>query len=323
MKGLVFGLMLAVLAAGMAHAEGEGMLIAKSDDFWKLVPRDAKVEKVTGGFQFTEGPVWHKDGFLLFSDCHANGIMKWDPSTAAASLYRAVSGLSNGLTFDRQGRLIAVEYGMHRLTRQSKDGRVSEVVSKYEGKRLNSTNDVVVKSDGSVWFTDPPYGIYSHYEGHKAESEYGGQFVFRADPETGAVDVMAEDFVRPNGLAFSPDETILYIADSGLTEDHDGPHHIRAFDVEDGRRLTGGRILIEVSPGFPDGLRVDTEGFIWSSAADGVHCYAPDGRLLGKILVPETVANVTFGGPERNRLFVTATSSLYSIYLNREGAQRP
>jgi len=291
--------------------------------FDSFVIGNASLEKLWTGARWAEGPVWFGDArCLLFSDIPNDRMLRWVEG-GPVTVFRQPANYTNGHYRDGQGRLISCEHGGRRVTRTEVDGSITVVADRFEGGRLNSPNDVVVKSDGSVWFTDPPYGIYSHYEGHKAESEYGGQFVFRADPETGAVDVMAEDFVRPNGLAFSPDETILYIADSGLTEDHDGPHHIRAFDVEDGRRLTGGRILIEVSPGFPDGLRVDTEGFIWSSAADGVHCYAPDGRLLGKILVPETVANVTFGGPERNRLFVTATSSLYSIYLNREGAQRP
>ena len=291
--------------------------------FDSFVLGNASLEQLWTGARWAEGPVWFGDSrSLLFSDIPNDRMLRWVEG-GPVTVFRQPAGYTNGHYRDGRGRLVSAEHGGRRITRTEIDGSITVIADRFEGGRLNSPNDVVVKSDGTVWFTDPPYGIYSHYEGHKADSEYGAQFVFRADPETGAVDVVAEDFARPNGLAFSPDETVLYIADSGRTDDPDGPHHIRAFDVIDGRRLTGGRVLLEVSPGFPDGLRVDSAGFIWSSAADGVHCYAPDGRLLGKILVPEPVANVTFGGPQRNRMFITATSSLYSIYLNREGAQRP
>jgi len=284
---------------------------------------NASLEKLWTGARWAEGPVWFGDQrCLLFSDIPNDRMLRWVES-GEVTTFRQPANYTNGHYRDVQGRLVSCEHGGRRITRTETDGSITVVADRFEGGRLNSPNDVVVKSDGTIWFTDPPYGIYSHYEGHKAESEYGAQYVFRADPESGTVDVVAEDFVRPNGLAFSPDETTLYVADSGLTEDRDGPHHIRAFEVVDGRSLRGGQVLLEVDPGFPDGFRVDSEGFIWSSAADGVHCYTPDGRLLGRILVPEAVANVAFGGPARNRLFIAATSSLYSIYLNREGAQRP
>ena len=202
-------------------------------------------------------------------------------------------------------------------------GLITVLVDRFQGKKLNSPNDVVVKSDGTVWFTDPPYGILSDYEGRIAESEYGGCYVFRFDPATGVLDPVVEDFNKPNGIAFSPDESKLYVVDTGRSHSPEGEHHIRVFSVDDQGRLSGGNVFAEVSPGIPDGLRVDIQGNIWTSAGDGVHCYAPDGVRLGKIMVPEPVSNLTFGGPKRNRLFITATTSLYAVYVATTGAQRP
>ena len=182
---------------------------------------------------------------------------------------------------------------------------------------------MVVKSDGTVWFTDPPYGILTDYEGYKADSEIGANYVYRLDPESRRLSVVADDFDKPNGLAFSPDESILYIADTGLSHNVDGPHHIRAFSVKGGDTLTGGEVFADVNPGVADGFRLDTGGNVWTSAGDGIHCYAPDGTLLGKILIPEKVSNCVFGGARRNRLFVTATTSLYAVYLNARGVQTP
>ena len=210
------------------------------------------------------------------------------------------------------------------MTRTELDGRITVLADNYKGSRLNSPNDVVVKSDDSVWFTDPPYGILSDYEGHKADSELGGCYVFRCDPNTGDITIVSDGFVKPNGLAFSPDESILYISDSGISHDpENGPHHIRAFDVKSGRELTNGRLFAEINPGLPDGFRLDTEGNIWTSSQDGVQCYSPSGILLGKILTPERVSNLTFGGPKRNRLFITATTSIYTIYTSAIGVQMP
>jgi gluconolactonase len=197
------------------------------------------------------------------------------------------------------------------------------LVDQFQGKKLNSPNDVVVKSDGTVWFTDPPYGILSDYEGHFAEGEYGGCYVFRFNPATGALDAVVEDFNKPNGIAFSPDESKLYVVDTGRSHSPDGEHHIRVFSVDNQGRLSGGEVFAEVSPGIPDGLRVDLHANIWTSAGDGVQCYAPDGVCLGKITVPEPVSNLTFGGEKRNRLFITATTSLYAVYVATTGAQRP
>jgi len=196
-------------------------------------------------------------------------------------------------------------------------------VSKFDGKRLNSPNDVVVKSDSTIWFTDPPYGILSDYEGKQDSSEYGGAYVFRFDPADSSLTVVANDFDKPNGLAFSPDESKLYVVDTGASHDLKGPHHIRIFDVVNGNNLAGGQVFTEVNPGIPDGIRIDVRGNVWSSAGDGVHCYSPSGGLLGKIKIPEPVSNLTFGGPKRNRLFITATTSLYAVYVGTRGIQYP
>ena len=203
------------------------------------------------------------------------------------------------------------------------DGSYTVLVDRYKGKRLNSPNDVVVKSDGTIWFTDPPYGILSDYEGKKTKSAIGANYVYRFDPRTKSLTVVADDFDKPNGIAFSPDEKRLYIADTGRSHDPNGAHHIRVFDVIGGRKLARGRVFAEISPGLADGFRLDTDGNVWTSAGDGVHCFSPRGELLGKILVPEVVSNVCFGGPKRNRLFITATTSLYAAYVCQVGAQRP
>jgi gluconolactonase len=209
------------------------------------------------------------------------------------------------------------------VSRTEADGTVTTLVDRYEGKRLNSPNDVVVKRDGTIWFTDPTYGIRTNKEGYQSEQELAGKFVFRFDPSSGELSVVADDFFMPNGIAFSPDESLLYVADSGTRPDGTDPSHIRVFRVADGRTLQDGREFVVVRPGHPDGFRLDVDGNLWTSAADGVHCYAPDGRLLGKVLVPERVANLEFGGPERTTLYITATSSLYVIPVRKPGASRP
>jgi gluconolactonase len=239
------------------------------------------------------------------------------------TVFRHPSNNSNGNTRDRQGRLVTCEHGARRVSRTEHDGSITVIADTYKGKRLNSPNDVVVKSDDTIWFTDPPYGILSDYEGHKLPMEYGGCYVFRFEPKTGKLTVVADDFARPNGIAFSPDEKKLYIVDTEASHKADGHHHIRIFDVVDGKKLARGRVFAVISPGIPDGLRVDTDGNVWTSAGDGVHCLSPQGQLLGKIKVPEVVSNLTFGGPLRNRLFITGTTSLYACYVAQNGAQRP
>jgi len=236
-------------------------------------------------------------------------------------VFRHPAGYSNGNTVDRQGRLVTCEHGNRRVTRTEHDGSLTVIASHFQGKRLNSPNDVVVKSDGSIWFTDPAYGIDSDYEGHRGENEVGGCHVYRVDPQSGGVSIVADNFVRPNGIAFSRDEAKLYIADTGATHIKDGPRHIRMFDVGDDGRLSGDEVFAISTNGLFDGFRLDDAGRIWTSAGDGVHCYERDGTLIGKILVPEVVANVVFGGVKRNRLYICATTSLYALMLPINGAR--
>ncbi|WP_420347979.1 SMP-30/gluconolactonase/LRE family protein [Pelagibius sp.] len=281
------------------------------------------VEKLYTGTLWAEGPVYFCDGdFLLWSDIPNNRILKWTAG-AGVTEYRRPSDYSNGHTRDREGRLVSCEHGARRVTRTEWDGSVTVLAESYQGKRLNSPNDVVVKSDGTVWFTDPPYGILSDYEGYKADSEIGANYVYRLDPKACDLTVVADDFDKPNGLAFSPDEKTLYIADTGASHDPDGPRHIRAFQVAEDNSLSGGEVFAVCDAGLFDGFRLDEDGNIWSSAGDGVHCFSPAGELLGKIRIPEKVSNVAFGGAKKNRLFVTATTSLYAVYLNRRGVQWP
>ncbi len=283
----------------------------------------ANVERLFDGCRWAEGPVWFSDGgYLVWSDIPNNRLLRWVPDQGVG-VFRADSNNANGNTRDRQGRLVSCEHLGRRVTRTEPDGSITVIADRHQGKRLNSPNDVVVKSDGSIWFTDPTYGIMSDYEGKKSDPEQPGCYVYRVDPASGTVEVVADDFVKPNGLAFSPDEKILYIADSGFSHDADGPHHIRAFDVADGRTLAKSRVFAEISPGVPDGFRLDIYGNLWTSTQNGVLCLAPDGAPLGRIRIPEMVANLTFGGPKRNRLFITATTSLYAVYVATTGAQMP
>jgi gluconolactonase len=283
----------------------------------------AKIETLYDGCRWAEGPVWFADGgYLVWSDIPNNRMLRWTPDLGVG-VFRANSNYANGNTRDREGRLVSCEHGGRRVTRTEPDGSITVIASHYNGKRLNSPNDVVVKSDGTIWFTDPIYGIMSDYEGYKAEPEQEGCFVYRVDPKSGNVAVVADDFIKPNGLAFSPDESQLFVADSGFSHDPDGPHHIRRFEVGSDDRLGGGNVFAEISPGVPDGFRFDTEGNLWTSARDGIICLAPSGDPLGKIRLPTMVANLTFGGPRRNRLFITATDRLFAVYVAVSGAQRP
>ncbi len=281
----------------------------------------ARVERLWTGARWSEGPAWFAAGrFLVWSDIPNNRLMRWDDTDGSVSVFRQHSNNANGNTVDREGRLVSCEHLTRRVTRTEHDGSVTVLADAWQGKRLNSPNDVVVKSDGSIWFTDPPYGIMMDYEGERAESEIGACHVFRVDPMSGEVSAVATDFVKPNGLAFSPDENTLYISDTGITHDPDGPAHIRRFGVaSDGKTLTGGEVFAKCSAGLFDGFRPDREGRIWSSAADGVHCLNPQGDLIGKLHIPEMVGNICFGGAKLNRLFATGTSSLYAIYLNVNG----
>jgi gluconolactonase len=282
------------------------------------------LETLHTGMRWAEGPVYFADGrYLVLSDIPNNRMLRWEEESGHVTVFRYPSGFSNGNTRDREGRLVSCEHGNRRVTRTEPDGSITVLADRFEGKRLNSPNDVVVKSDGTVWFTDPPYGILTDYEGYKAESEIGGCHVYRCDPRSGDVTKVAGDFDKPNGLAFSADEKQLFIADSGRSHSPNAPHHIRVFDVANGGRLENGRVFAEIDPGVPDGFRLDVDGNLWVGAGDGVHCFDAGGNLIGKILTPQTVANVTFGGIKRNRLFIAASSALYSMFLNTRGIQTP
>jgi gluconolactonase len=297
---------------------------AVDERFMKYLIPVCKLETLHTGMRWAEGPVYFADGrYLVFSDIPNNRMLRWEEESGQVSTFRYPSGFSNGNTRDRQGRLVSCEHGNRRVTRTEPDGTITVLADRFEGKRLNSPNDVVVKSDGSVWFTDPPYGILTDYEGHKAQSEIGKCNVYRLDAAGGEPRIVCDDFDKPNGLAFSPDEKLLYIADSGRSHGADKPHHIRVFEVDAHGGLSGGRVFADIDPGVPDGFRVDVDGNLWIAAGDGVHCYSAQGELLGKILTPETVANVTFGGAQRNRLFIAASSSLHALYLNTRGVQTP
>lgn len=294
--------------------------------FRLLTVSSARLDQLFTGARWTEGPVWFADlNCLLFSDIPNQRILRWAPNGpdgGVVSIFRQPSNFANGHTRDREGRLVSCEHGTRRVTRTEVDGSITVIADRYQDKPLNSPNDVVVRSDGSVWFTDPSYGIMSDYEGFRAEPEQRARNVFRCDPATGEIASVVDDFDQPNGLAFSPDESRLYIADSAASHDPDAPRHIRVFDVS-GDGLSNGRVFAHIDRGIPDGIRCDILGNLWSSADDGVYCFAPDGRLLGKILVPETVSNLTFGGARKNRLFITATTSLYSVYLAVSGVAVP
>ena len=290
--------------------------------FRRLFVGNAEVDKLYTGCRWAEGPAYFAAGqYLVWSDIPNNRMLRLDACSGAVSVFRQPSGNSNGNTVDRQGRLVTCEHGGRRVSRTEIDGTVVTLADKYNGKRLNSPNDVVVKSDGSIWFTDPSYGIDSDYEGNLSEHEQPGSFVYRIDPKSAELRVVADDFVQPNGLAFSPDESLLYIADTGRTHRENGPAHIRSFAVGDGASLKERGVFADCTAGLFDGFRLDTAGRIWTSAADGVHCYDPDGTLIGKVLVPEVVANVCFGGPKRNYLYICGTTSLYGVRLPVNGVK--
>lgn len=284
--------------------------------FKRMILMNTHLEKLWTGGRWLEGPSWFGGGrYLLFSDIPNNRIMRFDDTDGSVSEFRNPSNHTNGNSLDRQGRLVSCEHLSRRVVRTEHDGTQTVIADRYQGKRLNSPNDVVVSRDGAIWFTDPTYGIDLDYEGALADSEIGANNVYRVDPASGRIDAVATDFIQPNGLAFSPDERVLYIADTGATHHEDGPKHIRKFAVNDGR-LSGGAPIADCQIGLYDGFRIDHAGNIWTSTGEGVHCLSPAGLLLGKIKIPEVVANVCFGGAKRNRLFICATTSLYATYLN-------
>jgi gluconolactonase len=290
--------------------------------FRDCVNRTAHVERLWTGGRWTEGPAYFAAGrYLLFSDIPNNRMLRFDECSGAVSVFRQPSDYANGHTVDRQGRLVSCEHGGRRVVRTEHDGRLTVIADNYRGKRLNSPNDVVVRSDGSIWFTDPPYGILSDYEGHKAESELSTCNVFRVDGATRGIEIVVDDFVRPNGLAFSLDEKQLFVIDSAGGRDPGLPKHIRVFDVADDNTLKNGREFSDCTAGRFDGMRLDDAGRLWAAADDGVHCLDRNGTLIGKVLIPEICSNVCFGGPKRNYLFICATTSLYGVFLLVNGAR--
>jgi gluconolactonase len=287
------------------------------------------VERVATGFRWAEGPAYFAAGrYLIFSDIPNNRMMRLLEDDNHLSVFRYPSLNSNGNTVDPEGRLVSCEHTGRRVVRTEHNGSITVIADRYNGKRLNSPNDVIVASNGSIWFTDPTYGVRGWYEGLHGEIEQEKHNVFRVDGKTGEIKVVVDDFVQPNGLCFSPDEKKLYIIDSGITDG--GPAHIRVFDVDiDTGKVSNGKVFAEgFAPGLTDGMRADVEGNIWCSMGwadpkeDGVRCYSPHGELLGKIHIPETVANLTFGGTLRNRLYICGTTSLYACYVNTQGAYR-
>ncbi|MEV6570272.1 SMP-30/gluconolactonase/LRE family protein [Streptomyces sp. NPDC051577] len=285
----------------------------------KCASGDLQLETLHVGSRWAEGPLyipaWRQ---LIWSDIPNDRMLRWDETTGAVSTFRSPAGHPNGNTMDREGRLITCEQGNRRVTRTEHDGSVTVLADRYQGKRLNSPNDATVKSDGSIWFSDPDFGLTSDYEGVRGEPEIGATNVYRIAPDTAEVRLVADGFSGPNGLVFSADERELYVSDSRA-------NRIRVFDVHDDGTLSAGRIFAEGSGESRfDNIRFDDRGHLWAAAMDGgVHCYAPDGTLLGRILVPNKVSNIRFGGPRGNRLFITANDTLYSLIMGVKAAPSP
>ncbi|WP_375469847.1 SMP-30/gluconolactonase/LRE family protein [uncultured Nostoc sp.] len=294
-----------------------------------IIPPDASLQKLANGAVHSEGPLYfHEDDSIVWSDAHGNRLLRWS-ATENVSVLRDPSDYQSGNYRDLEGRLVACSSGLRAIIRREDDGEWKVLVDRYQGKRLNSPNDLVVKSDGTIWFTDPPYGITEPNQGYGGEQEQPGSYVYRFDPTTGEISPIVTDMVRPNGLAFSPDESLLYVSDTAAFNIPGGPHHIRVYEVVDvgvARRrhhhVKNGRVFCVIDPGQPDGFRVDEHGNVFTSSQDSVQIYAPDGTQLGKILLPETSTNLTFGGKEGDRLFITAGHSLYAIDLNTRGVQQ-
>lgn len=287
-----------------------------------LIQPSARLEQLATGFRWAEGPVWFPAlQVFLFSDIPNHRMLRWTPD-GQIGVFREVSDYANGNTRDPGGRLVTCQHGTRSVVRTEHDGSRTTLADSYDGRRLNSPNDVVVKSDGSVWFSDPTYGILSDYEGYQAEPEQTHRRVYRVAPDGGGISAVAEDFGQPNGLAFSPDESRLYIAESGGSHDPAVPAILKAYPVR-GDALGPGEVFAEIDAGRPDGFRVDRQGNVWCSAGDGVQVFSPEGTLLGRILVPETASNLCFGGARGNRLFITATTSVYSVFVTAAAADWP
>lgn len=280
--------------------------------FDTIFTADAKVERLATNMKFIEGPAWMtgEGGFLVFSDIPANELKHWDAKKGVTT-FRQPSNNANGNTVDLEGRLVTAEHGSHRISRTEKNGDVVALIETHDGKKLNSPNDVVVKSDGTIWFTDPDYGLSGRTK------EQPGNYVYRLDPRSKSLMPVIKDFDKPNGLCFSPDESKLYVADSGK------PRHIRVFNVDRNGSVSGGEVFVLIDKGGPDGIRCDIAGRIWSSSGDGAQIFSPDGKLLVRILLPESAANLTFGGPNGQRVFLTARTSLYAVDTKTKMAPRP
>lgn len=301
--------LLAALATGVLTM-AEPTTLSEDPEFARVVAPAATLETVASGLRFTEGPVWSDEegGFLLFSDIPGDRIYRWS-AAGGLSVFREPSHNANGNTRDAAGRLLTCEHGSRRVTRTERDGTATTLAERFQGKRLNSPNDIVVDRRGRLWFTDPPYGLQRQEVGKELDKQH----VFRLDASDGSLVSVAEDFDRPNGLCFSPDESLLYIADSSSRR------HVRVFSATPDGALVDGRVFCEIDKGVPDGMRVDREGRLYSSAGDGVHVFAPDGRRLGKILTPQGVANLCFGGADRRTLYMTAHSAVYAIRVETPG----
>ena len=294
------------------------------DRMTALLRSDSRLERLATGATWSEGPVYiHEDDSLIWSDIPGNRLLRWSARDGSRE-YLKPAHFHNGHYRDHQGFVLACSHGERAIKRMELNGSWSTVVDRYQGKRFNSPNDLVVKSDGSIWFTDPDYGLIQPNEGYPGEvRELPGCYVYRFDPKTGELDAVVTDMPKPNGLAFSPDEKLLYVGDTSASHDPNGFHHLRVYDVVEERRTANGRLFTVIEPGIPDGFRVDVNGYLFISSGDSIQVYTPDAVRLGKILVPERVGNCTFGGPGKDRLFIVASSSLYSIYLNTKGVQHP
>ncbi|WDR07525.1 SMP-30/gluconolactonase/LRE family protein [Devosia rhodophyticola] len=291
--------------------------------FANLIKPQAQLEPLFDQCIWSEGPVWFADGnYLLWSDIPNNRMLQYVPDLGV-SIFRAPSNFINGNTRDLSGRLISCSHGGRALLRTEPDGTITTLADSYRGGRLNSPNDVVVKSDGTIWFTDPPYGILSNHEGYQANSEQDACYVFRLDPADGSLTVVADDFAKPNGLAFSPDETTLYISDTGRSHDPDWPSHIRKFDVTGANTLTNPALFTDIDVGLADGFRLDREGNVWTSTGQGINVYSPSATLLGRIITGKKTSNLAFGGPTRQRLFITASEMVYALEIKAIGLQTP
>jgi len=305
--------------AAVRYPDPAVRILAESFEKYRLFA--AAVERIAGGCRFAEGPVWFGDlRSLLWSDIPNNRILRWSEESGQVETFRQPSNHANGNTRDRQGRLVTAEHSGRRVTRTEHDGAITVLADRYDGKQLNSPNDLVVKSDGSIWFTDPPFGIAGYYQGERAEQELPAR-IYRIDGQDGSLSVVDEDVDGPNGLAFSPDETKLYVIESRAR-----PRTVRLFDVSnDGKTISGNRILIDAGPGTPDGFRVDVDGNLWcgwgmgSADLDGVRVFDATGKAIGHIDLPERCANLCFGGRWRNRLFMASSTSVYALYVNTQG----